>query len=349
MFIFRRSEVKQCRTAPFGLKTTPACASAVSGEARLIVMARCAAIGLYPKIHVYLDDFLSRTTRKTNAELSLREITTGLEDLGLDTSEPKTVKPTRQIQHLGRGIDSDRQVITIKESHRQHAKELMNQFLRENLPTRDFHHLCGLLNYLEAVFASRPRIRPFWDHLRRLKINKRKKPTVPEDLLIDATWWMKLFLQNQPGAETPWRSESIMPKVHAATDASGDWGAGGWFQRDLYSQKWDDQFKPKSVPYKELYATAQLLHEQRLLLTNKCVCLYTDSITNVFGIAAGTSRSPECHHLLRLMSYLQRKYNFLLVVKWLPRECNIVADLLSKGKLKGQQYRSSVLQLTKSM
>ena len=92
----------------------------------------------------------------------------------------------------------------------------------------------------------------------------------------------------------------------------------------------------KSVPFKELYTAVQALYVDRHKFEKKVVLLFTDSITNVFAFAAGSSSSLECHRLLRCASSIMRAHEFSVLALWLPREYNVIADSLSKGVLLGR-------------
>ena len=78
---------------------------------------------------------------------------------------------------------------------------------------------------------------------------------------------------------------------------------------------------------------AQTILTKRSALAGAVVFAHTDSITSVFALAAGTSSSSQMHSLLTKLAELQRRHDIFILPRWLPRECNIVADLLSKGAL----------------
>ena len=327
-------DIKCYLTSPFGLSTSPAYASAVSAEAREIILARCSSRGLYPAVHTHVDDFLIRDTHKHKVINETIEAERTLADLRLPSASAKTIQATQNIQHLGRGIDSKLRLITIKAQHKQHAQNLMAKLLDQGLNGRDMHHLCGLLNYIEpAVFASRPRIRPFWLHLKLLKKAKRKRDVLSKSLLIDATWWLGIFLRGLPKLAAPWLNPNTMDTAYAMTDASGDVGGGAWINTELHSTVWNGILQEKSVVFKELHTAVQATHLKREKLREKCLYLFSDSMSNVCAFLAGSSRSEECHQLLRTLSSLQRQHLIQITFSWLPREHNAIADLLSKNKI----------------
>ena len=237
---------------PFGISTAPGYASAVSAEARAIILHRCKLRGIQVQIHVYLDDLLFRGDQKSVVAALDVAIQT-LADLGLPAATAKTQLAAKKVKHLGRVIDSDRCVISMSPAHKDRARDLLAEFLDRGLGARDMRHLCGLLSYLEAaVFASRPRLRSLWAHARKLRAGKVRRETVTGDVLVDATWWFRLLLRNQPPTESPWMNLSTRRKIHLYTDASGDVGGGAWIFREFLTCVWD-QCTPDSVPYKELY------------------------------------------------------------------------------------------------
>lgn len=121
------------------------------------------------------------------------------------------------------------------------------------------------------------------------------------------------------------------------SDESGSFGAGLWWRRECFQHAWSEKQSSASVPYKELWPIVQFLDSQGHRLRGKILVCLTDSMTNVYAFATGSSSSAACARLLRRASRLQIEHDMEVFLLWCPREFNVVADM-SKNSLPGRPF-----------
>ena len=199
-------EILAYRVLPFGLATATTFASGISAEAGLIMEARYRNAGIDGgSQHIYLDDFLFKNVVKQHSKVMLDTGRETLRELGMPIAEPKTVEPTQSTTVLGRTLDSVAQTIGVSEDHIKYAGAEIARILRDGRTTkRRFHTLAGLLGFLAPVVrGAKFRMRPFWRHLRKLKL--RRTTPVPKDLRRDLEWWSQRVVSGDIPPTSRWR------------------------------------------------------------------------------------------------------------------------------------------------
>ena len=342
----------------FGICVGCTFASCVSSEARLIILHEFRKKGLATQLHPYLDDYMgrSRTEKEGNESLIIQKAVCN-EKLGLPISDPKTVQATQRAEILGVIIDTSKQTLSVKPKHRQQAKALIEELDNgKKLQVKKIERLCGLLNFLAPlVLGARPYLRAFWRLLALAKTRRRRKhlrngEAKEEDSIIpgsyrqDILWWKKILEQGFPKDSTPWLTPAVSPTVGLATDASGNIGCGAWSARKFYYHRWFGTEKDMSVPEKELYAIHRWLLRNAPKLSGTVLVAFTDSISNVYCLNAGSSKSKLQNTMIKEISSMQRTHHFAIVAVWLPREFNPIPDMLSKGELTGENLIQSARQ-----
>jgi hypothetical protein len=337
-------EIRKYLKVPFGLTTAPTYASGVSAEASLIVGSHTSCAQ-----HVYLDDTLQRTPGAAGssrvgldqAESDLDISIAVLADLGLPVSTEKTVRPSKRVKSLGYMLDTQKRTVGVSEDHRAFTAAYIDGMLSgERYPwRREFHSLCGLMSFLTpAVRGSRSYLRPFWDHLKRLKSWRGGATALPAELLSDLAWWKERLTPARFKKEAKWCNPATVDIEYMWSDASGTLGAGAWFRRDRYFHRWTEAELLHGVPYKELWPIVRILETRGSELRGKILVCCTDSVTNVYAFAAGSSGSPASLGLLRRAAALQEEHDCEVLLLWTPREFNVVTDMISKGTLGGMSF-----------
>lgn len=160
-------EIIAYKRLPFGLKPATTFASAVSAEAAKIAQLQ---LSTDTAVHVYIDDVLERSPREDTSSADIETTERVFADLGLPAATEKTVKARQRAKHIGRVIDSVAMTVEVSEAHRACAAGKVQALLGGHRPgRREFHSLCGLLNFLlPAIRGAKPYLRPFWRHLRNL-------------------------------------------------------------------------------------------------------------------------------------------------------------------------------------
>lgn len=323
---------------PFGIKTAPAFASVISGEMRLYMLYNLRSKDLHTgtRIYTYIDDYVVWNVLQNTVNDGVREVVSVITEMGLQVADPKTEWGEQERVVLGRIVNTVRCIIGMKPDHVQCATEFLSTLIEKNMLALEvLQSLAGLLSYLSTAFlGSRPYLRSMWNYLKRYKNSTRRCVSMNERETQDAMYWLRNFIGRR-SITANWINVNVAEVEVLSTDASGDVGGGAFSSLGLYSCVWDEKFITESVPYKELYTSVQALYIHREHFRNKVIFLFTDSITNVFAFASGSSTSNNCHNLLRIASSIMVSYNFQILVMWLPREYNVVSDQLSKGALDG--------------
>ena len=331
-------EIISYRFLAFGGKVNCTYSSGISAEARLIIMEVYRKLGITARLHSYIDDFMGRsqqTEDKTNEALEIATIVLE-KKLGLPVAAAKSVRSTTTCELLGIEFNSVNCTMGVKPQHRQEALAKISKLLTQRRSTaKNLSRVCGLLNFLAPqILGARPYLRAFWDLLKHLKDNKTKD--IPSHFIGDMQWWKSILEQGYPADSTAWLNPSTAQTVSVATDASGDYGGGAWANNRRFFIRWDEEQISQSVPWKEFFVMFKYITRFASQLRGHVVLAFTDSIANVYAINAGSSKAPGEAMLLRRLSDIQRRHRIKLLAIWLPREYNVIPDMLSKGLIPGE-------------
>jgi len=121
------------------------------------------------------------------------------------------------------------------------------------------------------------------------------------------------------------------PRVRIFSDASGDVGFGGTAQGLVVAGTWAAEARGPdgpSIAVKELIPVYFLLRELApSLQAGTVVIITTDNKSNAFSLNKGTTCAASIEHL-RLICQLAFQHRLRLVGDWIPRESNVLCDLL---------------------
>ena len=168
-----------------------------------------------------------------------------------------------------------------------------------------------------------------------------------QEMVGDLNWWLGRL------REPEWQgSRVLLPDAAAAvmvkSDASGLYGAGYHVLKegagDTHSGHWpwtaaqQREFGEDMVA-KELQPVIVALRRHGAAWANRRVKFGLDNSGAVFSILAGRAKSKACRRLMREMGDLLAKYRIDVTAHWVPRELNVVADLLSRQIGYGEALR----------
>ena len=95
---------------------------------------------------------------------------------------------------------------------------------------------------------------------------------------------------------------------------------------------WTDEQLAWNIHAKEFFPVVETAHVRSVLAQweGKLVCFGIDNAGLVLSILAGRARDLESRRLMRALSDVQCERKFDALARWVPREWNLVADLLSR-------------------
>ena len=132
-------------------------------------------------------------------------------------------------------------------------------------------------------------------------------------------------------------TKQLATPIAIKSDASGEFGAG-FHQLDVEDPVW--ACWPWSAEQRLLYKDDMVAKELDPLVQavrchgakwrGKLLNVATDNTGVVYAINAGRAKSHAARQLMRDLADLLQKYDIDIAAQWVPRELNVVADLLSR-------------------
>ena len=195
-------------------------------------------------------------------------------------------------------------------------------------------YLCALREF-EALQKKVRRSTAGWNFAARRNAKKRIAELLPE-VRSDLRWWAAKLVDDS------WSGSRVLTKQLATpiaikSDASGEFGAG-FHQLDVEDPVW--ACWPWSAEQRLLYKDDMVAKELDPLVQavrchgakwrGKLLNVATDSTGVVYAINAGRAKSHSARQLMRDVADLLQEYDIDIAAQWVPRELNVVADLLSR-------------------
>jgi len=160
------------------------------------------------------------------------------------------------------------------------------------------------------------------DHFIRLNLEARS----------DIEWW-HTFASSWNGVSMMQAVRRATPAARITSDASGNWGCGAFSGQSWFQLKWVEQLLGHSITIKELIpivvAAAIWGHKWR----GSTVQILCDNAAVVAILNQNSSRDREVMHLLRCLTFITAKFQFLITARHIPGIENTAADALSRDKL----------------
>lgn len=174
--------------------------------------------------------------------------------------------------------------------------------------------MIDLLTSTRGSIAHRPH--------HRIRLNR--------EFRADLAWW-RTFVAGWNGIGlVPSKPDLSGPEF--ASDASGTWGCGAWWNQKWFQLPWDEQAAELSIVVKEMLpiviAAAVWGREWR----GHIVC-HCDNQAVVAVLASRTSRLQHLMHLLRTLYFFEAFHGFQLQCIHIPGLKNDIADDLSRNNL----------------
>ena len=157
-------------------------------------------------------------------------------------------------------------------------------------------------------------------------------PTVKQGLLI----WIK-YLEYLNGVT--FNSLLHIPTIteELKTDAS-DMGYGGiklphWFFGTFTANMRKHNENENNIDFAEMYGAAVGISAFASYFLGKVVIIKMDNQGCVDALVKKSAKKSTTSRIIEFIYFKAMKYKFVFFVEWVQREHNILADLLSKGKI----------------
>ena len=147
----------------------------------------------------------------------------------------------------------------------------------------------------------------------------------------DLAWW-RLF-------STEWNSISFLPPPtrlplkQLASDASGSWGCGAYYDSHWFQLQWDRRSVELPIMVKEMLPIVLACTVWGQEWAASCVRCLCDNQAVVACLRSRTSRDGHCMHLLRTLAFVEARHTFSLQPQYISTTDNHLADDLSRDKL----------------
>ena len=130
-----------------------------------------------------------------------------------------------------------------------------------------------------------------------------------------------------------YRYNKANPQIHVFSDASGSWGWGAYSGNTWFQFQWPADMRDCHISIKEMISVVMAAivwghHRQGL-----SVCFHTDNTAVVALINQGSVRDSGLMHLMRCLSFISAKFNFIFSPCHIRGLDNVLADALSRNNL----------------
>ena len=316
----------QFRALPFGLSPAPRVFTRIMSVIADYAHRRGVAL------HIYLDDWLIRSSSQTQLRQDTALILMICFDLGLIVNYPKSsLEPTREFEFLGIQFSTTKYQCRPSTDRFRRLYNLLKLFLKSR--QRSASNWLSLLGSLKSMGTQVPL---GIVQRRQLQLSFRNKWTSikfplhhPVTISKADKFYMKWWLQQS----NIYKGQTLRPfqtQIVICTDASKTgWGA----HMDLLtvSGNWPQRYQGCSINWLEMEAIRLALRRWLPLIKNKDILVRSDNRTTVYYInKQGGTKSPKlCYLACRIMLWCQ-KYGVRLACQHIAGILNVKADILSR-------------------
>lgn len=292
----------------------------------------------WDKIAAYVDDFFSLEWSVEKAWEKFSALWKLLTDLGFPINDKpgKVCRPTQEVKFLGIVLNSLSMTASLAPEKIEKIKRWGTNFVgKKKARVKEVQKLVGLLNHAaKVVRGGRTFLRRMIDCLRGRPKNHHIKltPEFHEDL----RWWLE-FVEEWNGVEVIYEDKPLST-CSFQSDAATSGGCAAFFEGDdLFVGQTEDL--PKSINALEVYPILLAARKWGNKWEGRVILVLSDNTTAVSAINKGTTDSPIIMKWLRELFWLSAKQKFEVRAVHLPGEHNVLADLLSRGKV--EEYEAA--------
>lgn len=284
----------------------------------------------------YVDD-VCLCTHRTDADATMTLALSLWHQLSWPINEKKLLSdgtPSTTKTFLGVTIDTVSATASVSPERVQELTALITTFTTAPTSMRRSHReLASLAGKLQFVSNVIPLANVFMHALRdatSLAADKGRSIRLSAELLSDLKWWLAA-LHDFNGVAC-FRPDPNVHSVLVYTDASGYGGAAVDTTNSTFSViRWNDTVRAhSSTAHWELAAILLACLMYCLLVPGGYILLHSDSMASVLSLTRSKCRDPRMYRMLRVISLLQIRHRFRLLVQHIPGVDNDIADFPSR-------------------
>ena len=314
------------KVLPFGLRSAPLIFTAVADALQWIMTKK----GVCPVFH-YLDDFITLGSPQSDQCLrNLQRLVYTCKQLGVPLEEEKCEGPAPILTFLGMELDSNKMEIRLPLDKLERLRKLLAEW--EGRKAGKKRELLSLIGYLQHASKAVRQGRSFLRRLITLSTMVEKLDNFVR-LNISARsdiWWWSVFAAQWNGTSMLVRFDKANPHFLVTSDASGNWGCGAFQGAAWFQFQWPETMAKSHISVREMIPVVLSAALWGQHWTNKSVRFLSDNSAVVALINSGSSRENSLMHLMRCLSFVMAKYNFVVSAAHIKGAHNDLADALSR-------------------
>ena len=320
---------------PFGLRSAPKLFTALADVVEWIAKQH----GTRYIMH-YLDDFIVIGAPDSPECKEAMELLISIcKRLGLPLAPEKCEGPLCIIVYLGIEIDTTAMTMRLpQEKLARLLREIATWRNKKSCTRAQLQSLVGQLQHAATV------VRPGRTFLRRLydllKVGTRGRSRPPpggqylrlnRDARSDLTWWDQ-FLTRWNGISMMTATSSRPPDATVTSDASGSWGCGAYWGRKWLQWQWEAAIADRSIAVKELLPIILAAAVWGSNWRGWCIECRSDNQAVVAVINSRSSHDDCMMHMLRVLFFVEARFDFVVKATHIPGIHNKLADDISRNR-----------------
>ena len=286
----------------------------------------------------YIDDFLQQDKDKEECARKTRAAVIIFFCLGFKVNGDKSeIEPVKKIQYLGLNWNTETMTVELPEKKVTDIENRATKIRsRGGCSLQEWKSFIGKLEATRSAVITAPL---HFRHLQALiprgrngEKNRNRFIPLTKDADRDLAWWIAHMRKHTSS------SLSRQPcDLTIRTDASGLWGWGGHSSRGITQQQWKGREVSRHINWKEMEAARGCLQDK--MKDGEHILLEMESTVAVSFInkMGGTRSAPLRDKAIEIWNLVLEKKGWI-TARWIPREQNQMADLLSKESLQTWEF-----------
>ena len=262
---------------------------------------------------------------------NLDKIKLACTELGVPLEESKSEGPTSCITFLGLELDSSARIIHLPEDKLVRLCQLLEDWgNRKATRKKDLLSLIGHLQHAARVVRQG---RSFFRRLIDLaSVVNRLDSFVRLNIAArsDIIWW-KNFAHQWNGTSMLYSYSFQHPQIHVYSDASGFWGCAAFTGTAWFQFQWPLSGIDSHISAKEMIPVVIAAMVWGKTWQGLSICFHSDNTAVVALLNSGSVRDDSLMHLMRCLSFVAAKFNFIFSSTHIRGLDNVLADALSRN------------------